>query len=76
MKLLIADDDRDIIKALTALLEHSHYSTDAVQNGRDAYDYAVAGDYDALILDVMMPGMDGLEVLKKLRTASARPFCF
>lgn len=72
MKLLIADDDRDIIKALTALLEHSHYSTDAVQNGRDAYDYAVAGDYDALILDVMMPGMDGLEVLKKLRADGIR----
>lgn len=67
MKLLIADDDRDIARALTVLLERSHYSTDTVFNGSDAYDYAAGGDYDGLILDIMMPGMDGLEVLKKLR---------
>ena len=67
MKLLIADDDRDIARALTVLFERSHYSTDTVFNGSDAYDYAAGGDYDGLILDIMMPGMDGLEVLKKLR---------
>ncbi len=68
MKLLIADDDKDIARALTALFEHNNYSTDTVYNGTDAYDYAVCGDYDGLILDVMMPGMDGLEVVKKLRS--------
>ena len=67
MRLLIADDDRDIAKVLTALFEHNNYSVDAVYNGNDAYDYAAGGDYDGLVLDVMMPGMDGLEVLKRLR---------
>lgn len=67
MRLLVADDDRDIAKVLTALFEHNSYSVDAVYNGNDAYDYAAGGDYDGLILDVMMPGMDGLEVLKRLR---------
>ena len=67
MRLLIADDDRDIAKVLTALFEHNNYSVDAVYNGNDAYDYAIGGDYDGLVLDIMMPGMDGLEVLKRLR---------
>ena len=67
MRLLIADDDRDIAKVLTALFEHNNYSVDAVYNGNDAYDYAAGGDYDGLVLDIMMPGMDGLEVLKRLR---------
>lgn len=67
MRLLIAEDDRDIAKALTALFEHNNYSTDTVYNGNDAYDYAVEGKYDGIVLDIMMPGMDGLEVLKALR---------
>ena len=67
MRLLIADDDKDIAKVLTALFEHNNYSVDAVHSGNDAYDYAAGGDYDGLVLDIMMPGMDGLEVLKKLR---------
>ena len=67
MRLLVADDDRDIAKVLTALFEHNGYSVDVVHNGKDAYDYASASDYDGLILDIMMPGMDGLEVLRKLR---------
>lgn len=67
MKLLIAEDDRDIARALTALFEHNNYSTDAVYNGNDAYDYAVEGKYDGIVMDIMMPGMDGLEVLKTLR---------
>ncbi len=69
MRLLIAEDDKDIVKALTALFEHNHYSIDAVFNGNDAYDYATEGAYDGIILDIMMPGMDGLEVLKALRSA-------
>lgn len=69
MRLLIAEDDRDISKALTALFEHNNYSVDAVYNGNDGYDYALEGNYDGIILDIMMPGMDGLEVLKALRSA-------
>ena len=70
MRLLIAEDDHDIARALTVLFEHNHYSVDAVANGNDAYDYGVSGNYDGIILDIMMPGMDGLEVLKHLRADS------
>lgn len=67
MKLLIAEDNRDISKALAVLLEKQGYSTDAVYNGNDALDYALLGNYDGIILDIMMPGMDGIDVLKRLR---------
>lgn len=71
MKLLIAEDDKDIARALAALFEHNSYIVDAVHNGNDAYDYAAAGNYDGIILDIMMPGMDGLEVLKALRAGGS-----
>lgn len=70
MRLLIAEDDSDIARALTVLFEHNNYTVDAVANGNDAYDYGATGNYDGFILDIMMPGMDGLEVLKRLRTDS------
>lgn len=72
MKILIAEDDKDIARALTALFEHNNYAVDAVYNGCDAYDYAAGENYDGMILDIMMPGMDGLEVLKALRSAGCR----
>lgn len=72
MRLLIAEDDRDIARALTALFEHNNYSVDSVYNGNDAYDYAAAGNYDGIVLDIMMPGMDGLEVLKALRSGGIK----
>ena len=70
MHLLIADDDKDIARALTALFEHNHYSVDVVHNGNDAFDYCMEGNYDGVILDIMMPGMSGLEVLRALRLNS------
>ena len=67
MRLLIAEDDKDISKALTTLFEHNNYSVDAVNNGNDAYDYAISGDYDGIVMDIMMPGTDGITVLEKIR---------
>ena len=67
MKLLLAEDEVELSNALCAILKHAGYSVDAVYNGKDAYEYARVGSYDGLILDIMMPGMDGMEVLKTLR---------
>jgi DNA-binding response OmpR family regulator len=68
MYLLLAEDERDLSKALVAALTKNNYTVDAVYNGRDAFDYASMTDYDGIILDIMMPYMDGIEVLKKLRS--------
>lgn len=67
MRLLIAEDEQDLAEALTFLFEKSNFSVDAVGDGFSAYEYAVSGQYDAVILDVMMPKMNGFEVLSKLR---------
>ena len=67
MRLLIAEDELDLAEALTVFFEKNHFSVDAVHNGFDAYEYAVSGAYDAVILDVMMPKMDGIQVLERLR---------
>ena len=68
MILLIAEDDRDISKALVMILEKNNYSVDSVFNGKEAYEYAVSDNYDGIILDIMMPELDGIEVLTKLRS--------
>lgn len=68
MRLLIAEDDNDIRKALIALLQKNNYTVDDTDNGLDAYMFASQGQYDGIILDIMMPGLDGLEVLSKLRS--------
>ncbi len=71
MKILLADDEHEILKGLKTVLERNKYTVDAVDNGRDALDYARAGAYDAIILDIMMPGLDGLSVLQALRQDGA-----
>lgn len=69
MRILVAEDNRSYCRALTAILEHAGYTVDAVYNGADALEYAVANLYDGLILDIMMPGLDGVEVIRRLRAA-------
>lgn len=68
MRVLIAEDEVEIAKALKVMLERSKYSVDIVHNGNDAYDYITMSTYDAIVLDIMMPGMDGLTVLEKVRS--------
>jgi DNA-binding response OmpR family regulator len=67
VKLLYAEDETAMSEAVTDILEYHHYTVDAVYDGRDALDYARAEHYDGIILDVMMPKMDGFTVLKTLR---------
>lgn len=72
MRLLLAEDERSLSRALTALLERNHYAVDAVYDGQEALEWLQAGNYDALILDIMMPKLDGLEVLRRLRAQGSR----
>ena len=67
MKILLCEDERELSNAISVILKHHHYTVDAVYNGQDAYDYGVSGQYDAILLDIMMPKKNGLDVLKDLR---------
>lgn len=67
MRLLLAEDEKDLSKALVTILEHNNYSVDAVYDGKEALEYLEGGIYDGVILDIMMPKMDGISVLKTIR---------
>lgn len=67
MRILFAEDEISLAKAVVRILEKNNYSADAVHNGVDALNYLETDNYDAAILDIMMPKMDGITVLKKLR---------
>ncbi len=67
MKLLLAEDEIELSKALCAILKHNNYSVDAALNGRDALELGLTGNYDGIILDIMMPELDGMSVLRRLR---------
>ena len=67
MRLLLAEDEKELSNALVAVLKHNNYSIDAVYNGNDAYDYIIGAEYDGVILDIMMPGLDGITVLRRIR---------
>ena len=67
MRLLLAEDEIELSKALSTVLMRNSYSVDAVFNGQEALDYLESPDYDALILDIMMPIKDGIEVLQTIR---------
>nr|WP_295277737.1 response regulator transcription factor [uncultured Blautia sp.] len=67
MRILIAEDEVEIARALKVLLEKNKCAVDIVHNGKDAWDFASLGHYDVIVLDIMMPEMDGLEVLRRVR---------
>lgn len=67
MRILLAEDEVPLARALVRILEKSNYSADAVHNGLDALQYLESGDYDLAILDIMMPKMDGITVVQNLR---------
>ena len=69
MRILYAEDERDLNDLVTRRLVAEGYGVDSCLDGQQAWDYLQAADYDAAILDIMMPHLDGLSVLKKLRAA-------
>ena len=72
MKLLYAEDEPALSEAVVDYLTYHKYIVDAVYDGADAYDYAMSSEYDGIILDIMMPKRDGLEVLSALRRNGCR----
>ena len=67
MRILVADDEPEMTMVLEALLKREHYSVDVVHNGQDALDYGLSENYDCIVLDIMMPRLDGIQVLQALR---------
>lgn len=67
MRLLIAEDDLKLLKSLKHIFEKNKYAVDTISNGVDALTYAETEEYDGIVLDIMMPGLDGIEVLKRIR---------
>lgn len=68
MRILIAEDDPKLLKSLVHIFELNHYVTDGVSSGMEALEFAQTGEYDGIVLDIMMPGMDGIAVLQQLRS--------
>ena len=69
MKILIVEDEVRLAEALSQIMREQKYQTDIANNGIDGLDYALYGDYDVIVLDVMLPGKDGFEVVRALRAA-------
>lgn len=72
MRLLFAEDEKSLSKAVGTILEKNNYSVDAVYDGEEALAYLASGNYDGVILDIMMPKMDGITVLKNMRERGDR----
>lgn len=72
MRILVADDDRHLAKTLGTVLKRKRYTTDTVHDGKSAYEYGLTENYDCIILDLTLPDIDGLEVLRRLRSANVR----
>lgn len=67
MRILIVEDEISLADAITAILKKEQYFADAVYDGRDGLDYALSGIYDLILLDIMLPRMNGLDVLREIR---------
>ena len=67
MRILLAEDEQPLAKAIVKILEKNKYSADSVYDGEEALNYIMNGNYDLVILDIMMPKIDGLTVLRKVR---------
>ena len=67
MRILVAEDDRDMNRLITKRLKMENYSVDSCYNGKEVFEYLNCAEYDGIVLDIMMPVMDGLQVLRKLR---------
>lgn len=72
MRILLAEDERSLSRVLVTIFQRNHYSVDAVYDGEEAFGYLQSGNYDVAVLDIMMPKMDGITVLKKLRFSGNR----
>ena len=75
MKLLIIEDEEDLLAALKAGFEKKGYVVDAAVDGTDGCELAFINDYDLILLDLNLPGMDGLEILKKIRKTICTKRC-
>ena len=67
MRLLLAEDERDMSNVLTTILKHSGYEVDLAENGQEALDLSMKNNYDCMVMDIMMPVMDGIETCRALR---------
>lgn len=72
MRILVVEDEKNLNRIITKRLEKAGYSVDSCFNGEEALDYIAAGEFDAVILDIMMPKMDGITVLKSMRASGNR----
>ena len=72
MRLLLAEDEKALSKALTTILERNNYSVDAAYDGKEALEYLEADNYDGVILDIMMPKIDGYKALASIRDAERK----
>ena len=72
MKILVVEDEVRLAEALSQIMQEQKYQVDVANDGNDGLDYALYGDYDVIVLDVMLPGKDGFEVVRSLRAAKVQ----
>ena len=76
MRILVVEDEKDLNRIITKKLEKEHYSVDSCFTGDDALDYIRGADYDLVLLDIMLPGKDGFEVMKHIKSSRLTPVIF